>query len=406
MDDYSQETLRKIERNADSVIELGICNRGSVLSRDIGRYFTSRDGDDYSTLGNCIKNNTHLKTLYFELEGIRLSITDSGFFEGIRQNSSIEELKISGYSTTITNHNPIGFVGCELLETFQENSRHLTSIHIWACDVRDVDERIVINTTLSRCTNLKRIRINHTNMADEQLMQMVESVKGHQSLEDLRLDHNRIGNVGCGALATLLQDSSCNLVTLHLNYNHINNEGVIAIANSLASNNKLKELVIGGNHMHNQHIVEDAFFGVLCNTTSINATYSSNHTLTKLPLPNFHMGNQLLSLLKLNMGTNKKYVAIKKILRYHPNIEMEQLFEWGSKDEQNLLSLPYVVSWFNRADEAVEHVIESGYNSDLDYYYNVRDDYDYQVEEEKLTAIYEFALAMPLLFIPKFEEED
>ena len=106
------------------------------------------------------------------------------------------------------------------------------------------------------------------------------------------------------------------------------------------------------------------------------------------------------------MGTNKKYVAIKKILQHHPNIDMEPLFEWGSKDERNLLSLPYVIAWFDRARVAIEHVNESGYNSDLDYYYNVRDVYDYQVEEEKLTAIYEFALAMPLLFIPKFEEED
>ena len=291
------------------------------------------------------------------------------------------------------------------MKSLHENN-NLTALHIWCCDISNVDVRVVINTTFSSCTNLKTLNFNYSNVTDEQLLPMVDAIRGHSSLQKLALHHNMIGNIGSQALATLLEHPNSNLRRLDLNYNHINNEGAIAIANSLANNTKLKELVVDGNHMDNQHIVEDAFFGVLCNTTSINATYSSNHTLTKLPLPNFHMGNQLLSLLKLNMGTNKKYVAIKKILQHHPNIDMEPLFEWGSKDERNLLSLPYVIAWFDRARVAIEHVNESGYNSDLDYYYNVRDVYDYQVEEEKLTAIYEFALAMPLLFIPKFEEED
>ena len=66
------------------------------------------------------------------------------------------------------------------------------------------------------------------------------------------------------------------------------------------------------------------------------------------------LGKQLKSLLKLNVGTNNQsHVAIKKILLYYPNIDMEQLFGWDSDDEESLKSSPYVMDWFERAEEAV-----------------------------------------------------
>lgn len=208
-------------------------------------------------------------------------------------------------------------------------------------------------------------------------------------METLSLNYNRIGDTGCQALSTLLEDPSCNIQTLNLLHNQINNEGINNLVNSLSNNIKLKELKLGGNQMDNENEVKEAFVKLLCNTTSINATYSSNHTLTKLPLPNFHMGNQLVVLLKLNKGTNKKYVAMIKILKYHPNIDMEQLFEWGPNDEKNLMALPYVVAWFDRAEEAAEMTRD---------YLGEREAYN--TKERKLSAIYQFALAMPLMFIP------
>ena len=90
---------------------------------------------------------------------------------------------------------------------------------------------------------------------------------------------------------------------------------------------------------------------------------------------------------------------MKKILQYCPNI-VESLFEWGSGDERNLMALPHVVDWFDRAKEAVEHVDEN--DSSDSSVSNDSDDYDYKVEEKKLTAIYEFALAIPLLIIPTY----
>ena len=60
------------------------------------------------------------------------------------------------------------------------------------------------------------------------------------------------------------------------------------------------------------------------------------------------------------------------------------LFEWDADGEQTLKALPYVFDWFRRAEEAV-----SG-----------DDGGDYNIEERKLSAIFQFAKAMPLFFVP------
>ena len=65
---------------------------------------------------------------------------------------------------------------------------------------------------------------------------------------------------------------------------------------------------------------------------------------------------------------------------------MEPLFEWNMEEEgeRDLKALPYVVACFERADEAVGNELRGrGY-----------------IHKKKLSAMYQFAKAMPLLFIP------
>ena len=67
---------------------------------------------------------------------------------------------------------------------------------------------------------------------------------------------------------------------------------------------------------------------------------------------------------------------------------MEPLFEWNmeGEGERNLKALPHVVAWFERAGEAVADD-EGGEES-------------CNIDERKLSAMYQFAKAMPLLFEP------
>ena len=65
---------------------------------------------------------------------------------------------------------------------------------------------------------------------------------------------------------------------------------------------------------------------------------------------------------------------------------MEPFFEWNmeGEGERYLKALPYVIAWFDRAAEAVA---DEGGDS-------------YNIDERKLSTIYQFAGAMPLMFVP------
>ena len=53
--------------------------------------------------------------------------------------------------------------------------------------------------------------LTDSNISYEQLLAIVEAVRGHHSLEQLYLYGNGIGNAGCNAIATLLSDPNSNI---------------------------------------------------------------------------------------------------------------------------------------------------------------------------------------------------
>ena len=85
--------------------------------------------------------------------------------------------------------------------------------------------------------------------------------------------------------------------------------------------NALKELDVGGNLTYKIQVYISKLF---CNKTSQyeHSTYASNHTLEYLDGVEHHTLLNLL--LEMNRGTNKSHVAMKKVLSYHPNIDMRQ----------------------------------------------------------------------------------
>jgi len=176
------------------------------------------------------------------------------------------------------------------------------------------------------------------------------------------------------------------------------------IANSLANNTSLRKLDLHHNPILFHQTTEEPFCNVLCNTTSINSIHSSNHTLEYIRLyPGLsrQLGPELRSLLKLNEIENKRQVAIRKILLYHPNIDMEPLFDMASEDEEwNLKALPYVVAWFERADEIFPKVKNKRELANLGISQteteSERESYD--IDPKKLSAIFQFTRAMPLSF--------
>ena len=297
-------------------------------------------------------------------------------------------------------------VADEILQACQVN-KNLTRLDISYYNLNSVNDLqqngggTVISATLRRCTNLTQITLYNCNITDEHFLPMVEAMREHNSVEELCLCANLIGNTGSQALATLLEDSSYNLKHLDLSGNDINIVGLTALTNALSNNTKLKKLNLNNNSI-DQSMIGDSLCKLLCNNSSVSNTYSSNHTLEGVSF--FHEGgrwDEVTSLLGCNRYL-KEYAATNKILRYHPNIDMEPFFKMGIEDsERNLKGLTYVIDWFERAKEAVLDIsfIKNGVVQGRETFLN-EDARIPLVDTRKLSAVYQFALAMPLLFVP------
>ena len=340
---------------------------------------------DYSRLGADIGENTHVETLRVNTNAILNRAADNGFLDGIKRNTSIRNLSMM----TVNNIYQVGGVAHEVLNVYKENNRLARLVISW-CSLQNGTDN-VITETLRGCSNLTKFSLTRSSLSDAQLLPMIEVLRGHNLLEELLLGNNRIGNDGCNALTSLLEDPNCNLLILNISDNPIGCEGMVSIANALARNNRLRRIEIGGRNdlsQTDETLVEDAFDNLLENKSSINSTYASNHTPEQYGLPWVSLG------MMDNCHPNKSHVAIKKILNCHPNIDMRPMFNWDSEGERNLKALPYVISWFAKAEEAVSD--DNGGDN-------------YHMHSRKLSAIYQFARAMPLLVIPvshnKVDEE-
>ena len=406
IDNNIQKVLRKIEKNDSKVDELVLGDR--LFSDTFNRYrirfrssgkdvtFNSSKGGDFSTLGRLIGKNTHLTKLSVAESVITaLDVSSRDFYDGLKENSSINDLFFNC-------RDPLGEVAEKILKVYHLNSNQLHGLSMLGANLRNGGIH-TLSITLQRCTNLKHIQLSHCNINNRILLPIVEAIRGHSSLETLYLNNNRIRRAGCTALSTLLQDPNCNINTLQLSHNRIDEEGITIIANSLANNTSLQKL-----YLHNNNPLpipihpEEPFCNVLCNTTSINSIHLSNHTLEYIrlyPELSRQIGPELRSLLKLNEIENKRQVAMRKILLYHPNIDMEPYFaDWISDDERTLKGLSYVVAWFDRANEIFPKIKNKRELANLGIpktdteTETERESYD--IDPKKLSAIFQFTRAM------------
>ena len=121
----------------------------------------------------------------------------------------------------------------------------------------------------------------------------------------------------------------------------------MTLANALARNTKLGSLHLDDNDAITESGWE-AFSQVMCDTSSINETYVSNHTLNCFGIDTNVLSSDLNFYLELNENANKRQVAIQKILHHHNHFDMKPLFPLDLK------VLPVVIGWFGRAQVCAE----------------------------------------------------
>jgi len=376
MNQSNLETLHRIEQNDCSLIKL------SIGSMDCGF--------DFNRLGRAIATNNYIWKFEAHLLFIALNITDTEFYEGLKQNTSIEKLIIN-CDEHARNLNGVGY---EILQAYQENNHRLTTLNITHPNLQDNGGATEITTTLQCCANLTHISLYHCNITAAILLPMTEIMRGRRSLEKLFLNNNNIGNAGCEALATLLEDTNCNITNLCVSRNGIGNEGAIAIANSLANNTKLQKFDLSSNPIIIGR-VQDTFSRILCNATSLNDIYASNHTLEMLSLGRTDSLHNVEVFLEMNESANKSHVSIRKIIKYQSDIDMTPLFGWDNDGEWTLKALPYVINWFEKA--RIAEAIEFNKRNVPVF---VQEMVISRISRKTLSSIYKFAKAMPMLIVP------
>ena len=178
---------------------------------------------------------------------------------------------------------------------------------------------------------------------------LTNALTNARSLFRLNLGGNStITPVGWTALSNILQHPNSSLLDLSLaafNQTTINDEVAISFANALINNESLKTLGFGGNSNNNTITARGwtALANMLCNKSSLESIYNSNHTVTNIG--HYGIPNDLASYLRMNENDNKHEVARQKILKYHFADGDENIEKFV---EMELAIIPYAIAWIGR----------------------------------------------------------
>ena len=277
-------------------------------------------------------------------------------FEGLKRNGSIRTLEMESCNLSQG-------TGRGLVVTLGDRISKLQCLSLFECRGLGIGDDGALLAALRQFKDLKILNILFCNIA------LVPAIRELHCLEYLNIWGNDVGRVGCEGLASLLQDPRCNLHSIFLASNQIDDICTIILTKALRHNISLVQMNLTGNGRITS-IGCDAFSKALCNTASINGTYLSNHTLQWV---GERVWKNLSPLLTMNKSVNKSHIAIKKILNRHRNFDMEPFLKW------NMKVLPLVVVWFDKARACT-------------------DGNEHSIEEQKVSAIYQFIHAMPEVY--------
>lgn len=238
---------------------------------------------------------------------------------------------------------------CVALSTLLQNSSGIRTLMLANNEIRnDGVEALSKGISTSQLHKLS-LRVNH--IGDSGVEVLVVALRINNTLRYLDLSNNYIKSKGLLALSTLLEHPDSNLEELVLDRMTIGDDGALNFAKALKNNHSLKRLTVGTQHQHKIKAKGwNAFETLLCDRSSVDATFLSNHTLASLD----YWGTDLADIthdggipiavessLVTNRFADKVWVAKMKVLSAHPTLDMTPLFEWELK------ALPYATTWFD-----------------------------------------------------------
>eukprot|EP00985_Skeletonema_marinoi_P016115 scaffold8567_cov83-Skeletonema_marinoi.AAC.2 len=203
--------------------------------------------------------------------------------------------------------------------------------------------------------------------------------------KDLNLSGNdSITASGFRYLSTSLQSNSCRLEKLCLGAMNIGDDGVEVLVRGLIGNKVLRclELRDDEGDIAITTVGWYALSTALCDTSTVNNTYLSNHTVHfEEPYEDEDIDESVVLYLQLN-EKHPQYAAGCKILMNHAHLDMAPLLQWELK------FLPLAVRWFEGAKSCTTLSIDE-YNY-TDYRRRVLEESEEAFQSRILTALYEF----------------
>uniref|UniRef100_A0A7S2LFI3 Uncharacterized protein n=1 Tax=Skeletonema marinoi TaxID=267567 RepID=A0A7S2LFI3_9STRA len=244
--------------------------------------FIVREGDDLGWLGYFIGRNETLKSLYvYYLPTNRDQVEK--FFFGVQRNKSIKAVDICNYineSLSVMNlphvssmsfecqlegeyahYFALGLRRCTSLKKYSgqltaEIVQSLTTlpmlekVHVWKNGGLAIsrEECMALRELLANATGIIHLDLSLVGLGNDGLRLLAEGLACSSSLTDgvLDLRDNDIGDTGLQALASSLA-SNGKVRELHLARNDIGDTGLEALVNLLAHNRALRVLSISGN---------------------------------------------------------------------------------------------------------------------------------------------------------------
>ena len=257
----------------------------------------------------------------------------------------------------------------------------------------DCEEWRKVGESIGRHEHLEELEIKDpflgAAISREQLEALLMGMARNRSVRTLSFRCTNLGGWAFDALAPFLNNNG-NLKSLSLSNCDISAPfPILAHTFASARGSLLEKITIYGNK-ENTPFSTDGMADVeqlLCDTTSINATYLSNHSLNEISLVNvLNEGPELVKLtdalkanLKLNKDGDKDYVARQKVLQNHFGGDFS-IVPFG-EESMDIRLLPHVLSWLGRPR--------------LDDLAREKKKQDYIVSQ---SALFEFLLKMPTLF--------
>jgi hypothetical protein len=214
---------------------------------------------------------------------------------------------------------------------------------------------------------LEELDLSTNQFGDEVVADLTNALVDNNKLRKLIISDNpHVSAAAWASLSVILRNPNSALDILDLNGgyihgdgNHINNDTMVAFADALASNLKLKELILCLNPDRANYRVTPNGYGALinslCNKTSIISTYHSNHTLQKICSESVvkSMPNELTYLLNINKFNNQSQAARLKIIKTHfsgPTINMQPF------GEMEVRVRPHAIAWMAKEDNLYQYL--------------------------------------------------